>query len=111
MSANRVFGVHTVGQYDVDYVYFRIIPDGIVVLVVVDAARFNAIALSQLICFVGMTADQSDRPGLLAFGEGRQDLIDGKAAEADNGPASFLAGRVWNPLGFGRPCDNRGGVC
>ena len=43
-----------------------------------------------------MSADESHHFRFFAFRECRQDLVDRKTAQADDGPSHFLARRVWN---------------
>ena len=96
VPSNRVLGVHPVGQHYINDVDFRIVPDRIVVLIVVDVLRVHSVAQRQLVRFVGMAADQRHHLRLFTFRERRQDLIDREAAQPDDGPSHFLARRVWN---------------
>ncbi len=98
MPADGVLGVHPVGQDDVDDVDLGVVLEGVVVLIVVDALFLDAVAQGELARLVRMAADQRDHPGLLAPGERGQDLVDGEAAEADDGPSHLLARRLGDLL-------------
>ena len=102
VPANRVLGMHAVGQHDVDDVDFRIVLERVVVLIVVDILRVHAVAQRQLVRLVGMAADQGHHLRLLALRERGQDLVDRQTAQADNRPSQFLARRIGDLL--------RGGV-
>ena len=85
-SANRVFGVHAVGQNDIDNVDFRVVLERFVVVVVVDVLGTDAIALRQFVGFVAVAAYEGNHLRFFAFRKSRQDLIDGETAQADDGP-------------------------
>ena len=72
--------------------------DGVVVLVVVNILLADAIAQGEFVRFLWMAADQGHDFGFFTFCEAGKNLVDGEAAEADDGPAKFLAGRVRNEL-------------
>ena len=95
-ATDRVFGVHAVGKNDVDDVHVRVIFDRIVILVVVDILRTDSIAQREFIRLVWMAAYKRHDLRLLAFGERGKDLMDGKAAQAYDGPAQFLSRRARN---------------
>src|SRR6266700_7024803 len=94
VSANVVFGVHAIGQHDINDVNVRVVFDRVVILVVVNIFRADTVALRELVGFVGMAAHQSDDFRLLALGERGKNLVDGETSEANNGPAQLLAGRI-----------------
>ena len=91
---NRVLGMHPVGQHDVNDVNFRIVPDRVVVLIVVNIFRAHAVTERQFAGFVGVAADQGHHLRLLAFRKRRQDLVDGQTAQSDNRPSRFLSWRI-----------------
>jgi len=93
-SAGRIFGVHSVWQNDIDDVNFRIVPNRVVILIVVNVLRVHAITQCQLVRLVGMTADQGHHLRLFTFRESGQDLIDRETAQANNCPAQLLSRRI-----------------
>ena len=88
---NRIFGVHAIGENDVDDVDFGVVANIVVVLIVVNVLRVDSVLQCKSVCFVGMAANQSNHFGFLALGKCGQDLVDGERAETDNGPPHFLA--------------------
>jgi hypothetical protein len=85
-SAHRVFGVHAVGQNDIDNVDFRVVLERVVVVVVVDVFGTDPIALRQFVGFVGVAAYEGNDLRFFAFGKRWQNLINGETAQADDGP-------------------------
>src|SRR5271170_3061457 len=92
--ADGVLGVHAVGQDDVDDVDFRIVFDRVIVLVVVNVLKVDAVAHRELFGFIRMAADKGNQPGLFAFREGRENFVHGETAEAHDGPAQLFSWRL-----------------
>ncbi len=90
-AANGVFGVHAVGQHDVNDVDVGIVLQLVVGLVAVDVLRVDAITRAELGGLFGMPGNERDGLGMLAQGKRRKDLVDGERAESDDRVAELLA--------------------
>ena len=74
-STDGIFGMHPIGQNDVNNVDFGVVFDGVIVLVVKDVFWIYAVTQRQLVGFVRMAAYKRHDLGFFAFGEGGQNLV------------------------------------
>ena len=95
--ADRVLGVHAVGQHDVDGLDVRVVGDLVEVLVVVDVLRIDAVDLREPRRLLRAAADEGDDLRLLALREGREDLVGGQPADPDERPSHLLPGDFGQP--------------
>ncbi len=93
-GADGVFGVHAVGEDDVDDVDVGIVFDGVIVVVVVNIFGIDAIFGGLGLGFFGVTADEGDGTAEFGFGEGGEDLVHAERADADDGEAEFCLGGI-----------------
>src|SRR6266480_7231449 len=94
VAAHSVFGMHAVGQHDINDVNVRVVFDRIVILVVVDVLLADAVTKRELVGFIGMTAYQCNDFRLLTLSERGKYLIDRETTQADDGPPQLVARRV-----------------
>ena len=97
-GAEGVFGVHGVGQGDVDGIDFVIVSKAVHILVVVDIGFGDAVLGGDAGGFVGMAGDERGDFGVAGGLDGAHEVV-GDAAEADDGVADFAAGGLCAQLG------------
>jgi hypothetical protein len=89
-GADRVLGVHRVGEHDVNDVDLRVVLECVVVLVVVDVLRVESVLFDDRRRLLGgVAADEGDELRVLALGEAGDDLVFREAANADDAVAYF----------------------
>ncbi len=93
VGADRVLGVHVVGQHDVHGVDVGVVGDAVVRVVRVDAFVGHAVLRGDRLDLVGRTAHQARETGPLGVRERRQDVADRQAADADHRVPEGLRGR------------------
>ena len=92
VRADRVFGVHRVGQHDIDDVDVRIVADPVIGLVAVPVRLGDAVLGAVFLQLGGGAAHQRLEFGELAVLEIGEDLLGGVIAEADHRIAELALG-------------------
>jgi hypothetical protein len=92
--ADRVLRVHAVRQNNVDDVDGRVAGEALVVVVVVDVLRVDAVHLRELLRLLGPAADEPHELRPLASRKRRHQLIDREVPEPDQREPDLLPGRL-----------------
>jgi len=100
-TPNGELVVLRVGQHDVNHLHLGVVLELVVVGIRVAAAGLNAVLLSGFSHFIGVAAHQGHRLAVLGLAEGGQNLGEREVAQAHDGVAHALVGRIGVGKGAG----------
>ena len=100
-AADRVLGVHAIGENDVDDVDVGVFGDVVVVVIGVDIFGIDAALAGEGAVLIRMAGDQGDRLAIFGLHDAGEDLALGEGADADDGEAELFGRGTTRSRGAG----------